>query len=71
MQPHIDFTSAEGDALSFETKALLDGRVAAEFDFAARTKNALPRQIEGTAQNLRDLARRAGRSRGPGDRPVG
>ena len=41
---HVDFAAAEGDAFRFQAQALLDGRVAAEFDFASGTKNALPWQ---------------------------
>ncbi len=71
MQPHVDLASTEADPFSFETQALFDSGVAAEFDFAAGTENALPRQTVRTAQDLGNLARCAGVSRGLGDRPVG
>ena len=71
MEPHVDLAAAKADAFSFETQTLFDSGVAAEFDFAAGTENALPRQTVGTAQDLGNLAGRAGISGGLGDRPVG
>ncbi len=67
---HICTTTSEADTFGFQAKTLLQGRVAAQLDFAAGAEHALPGQAIGSAQNLCDLASVSGKARSPGDRAV-
>jgi hypothetical protein len=71
MALHIYAAAAEDNAFAFEAKTLLDGGVAAQFDFSTGAEHAVPGESEGGAQNSDDLTRRSGMAGGAGYRSVG
>lgn len=50
MPLHIYATAPESYPFSFETKTLLDRRIAPQFDLTARAENPLPGKAESTPQ---------------------
>jgi len=70
-QSHINFAPPKYYAFGFETEALFDGGIAAQFDFSARTQYALPRQSERAFQDSCDQSCPAGQSRCLGNCAIG
>ena len=71
MPLHIDAAATESYPFSFETKALLDRRVAPQFDFTASAKHTLPGKAESTSQHADHLSRRSRMSSSTGDGAIG
>jgi hypothetical protein len=67
---HVHLPPAKADALGFQAQPLLDGRIAAQLDFSARSQDALPGQSEAAMQHLCHLPRRPRKSRSSRNRPV-
>jgi hypothetical protein len=61
---HIDLSAAEAHAFGFKAKALFHGGIAAQLDFSACTKDAMPGQVESAMQYLDDLARHSWKAGG-------
>jgi hypothetical protein len=68
---HIHAAAAKNNFLTLEAKALLEGVIAAEFDLAAGTQNAMPGQINGSMESPRHQPGTAAKSGGASDRTVG
>ena len=71
MPLHIYTAAAKRNALRFEAKPLFNGRIAPQFNLAARAENALPGKPERTMKRASNLASATGKSRGTGDGAVG
>ena len=67
---HIHLPPAEPNALGFQAQPLLEGRIAAQLDFAACAQHTLPGQSEPTIQNPCHQPCGTGKSRGSRNRPV-
>lgn len=63
MRFHIHPPTAEADAFGFETQSLLNGRIAAEFDFSSCTEHSLPRQSKAVSKDSGNLACRTWKAR--------
>src|SRR5437867_1809645 len=71
MRLHVHAPPTKSNAFSFETQALFDGRVAAQFDLSTRAQHPVPGETYGSAQDSRHLARPAGQTCCARDRTVG
>jgi len=71
MRVHVHSPPAKAHPFRFQSKALFEGGVPAQFDFAARSEHTLPRQAISSAQDSRDLASTPGESSSLGNRAVG
>ena len=70
MGAHIHSLSAKSDAFSFQSQALFNGVVSAEFNRSASSDDAMPGQIEATAQRRYYLSSRTLVPRSLRNRPV-
>jgi hypothetical protein len=68
---HVHPTPPKAHSLRFQPQPLFDGRIATQFDLAACSEDALPRQAECPVQHSRDLTRAAWDSRRASDGAVG
>lgn len=71
MELHVHTAAAESHALSFQTKTLLYGGIASEFDFSPGAQNPLPGEAEGAMQGPCDTPGGSGMAGGAGNGAVG
>src|SRR5215469_15207440 len=68
---HIHPPPAEAHAFGLQTKSLLDGRIPAQFDFAAGAEDPVPGQPERAPEYACDLPCEPRQSRRPRHRAIG
>lgn len=71
VRSHVDAQTVENDSFRFQAHALFETGLATEQDFTAGADHALPGHAARLVQRPRDLARRAGETRGIRDVAVG